>query len=232
MKRSHLNTSYIMPEFCEVGYSATLARTQRHSLKGWGKVFAVEGSECMIKWQTKKKPGSHSIADLFLIDFHRFSNSDNASEAALYPEFAHEATDPRRPCAQPLSRIPRRRAIQPSFFCSFCCITTCQKRACAAVCDSHSDQLVTTLHPNTTVRTSNAHFMQLSQSVQLVPSFRFLARTLLRDIILASGNLVGSNVCCNSTFGKCIWHQAMLLAVKCTATARSESASGIRQSCW
>ena len=53
-----------MPEFCAVGYSATLARAQGHNFKGylhWGKVLAVEGFECTIKWQTEKKPSSHSI---------------------------------------------------------------------------------------------------------------------------------------------------------------------------
>ena len=31
----------------------------------WGKVLVVEGSGCTIKWQTDKKPSSHSIADVF-----------------------------------------------------------------------------------------------------------------------------------------------------------------------
>ena len=34
----------------------------------WGKVLAVEGSECTIKWQTDKKPSSYSIADVFLTE--------------------------------------------------------------------------------------------------------------------------------------------------------------------
>ena len=49
MQTGHLNGTYIMPEFCAVGYSATLARAQGHNFKGWGKVIAVEGSECTIK---------------------------------------------------------------------------------------------------------------------------------------------------------------------------------------
>ena len=59
MRRGYLNESYIMPEFCTGGYSATLARAQGHNLKSWGKVFAVEGSGCAIKWQTEKKLSSH-----------------------------------------------------------------------------------------------------------------------------------------------------------------------------
>ena len=96
MQRGHLNRSYIMPEFCEVGYSATLARAQGHNFKGylhWGKVLVVEGSECTIKWQTEKKPSSHSITDVFLTAFHSIPSSDSASEAPLYPESDHEATD-------------------------------------------------------------------------------------------------------------------------------------------
>ena len=48
----------------------------------------------MIKWQTEKKSSSHSFADVFLTAFHSIPSSDNASEAFLYPEFDHEATDP------------------------------------------------------------------------------------------------------------------------------------------
>ena len=74
-----------MPEFCEVGYS-TLVRAQGHNFKGylhWGKVLAVEGSECTIKWQIAKKPSSHSITDVLLTAFHSIPSSDSASEAPL-----------------------------------------------------------------------------------------------------------------------------------------------------
>ena len=83
--------------------------------------------------------------------------------------------------AQLLKRIPRCRVIQPSFFCSF--LLQYNARACAAVFDSHSDQLLRTLHPNTSLSASNAHFLRLSQSTQLVPSSKFLAQTLFRGII-------------------------------------------------
>ena len=94
MQTGHLNRSYTMPEFCEVGYSATLARAQGHNFKGWGKLLVVEGSECTIKWQTEKKASSHSITDVFLA-FHSIPSSDSASEAPLYLESEHEATDPK-----------------------------------------------------------------------------------------------------------------------------------------
>ena len=94
-----------MPEFCEVWYSATLARAQWHNFiyLRWGKVLAMEGSKGTIKWQIEKKPGSHSIPNVFLTAFHSTPSSDSASEAPLYPESDHEATDPKmslRPAAQ------------------------------------------------------------------------------------------------------------------------------------
>ena len=49
----------------------------------------------MIKWQTEKKPSSHSITDVFLTAFHSIPSSDSASEAPLYPESDHEAADPK-----------------------------------------------------------------------------------------------------------------------------------------
>ena len=61
----------------------------------------MEGSECTIKWQTDMTPSSHSIADLFLTEaavwaaFHSIPSSDSASEAPLYPDSDHEATDPK-----------------------------------------------------------------------------------------------------------------------------------------
>ena len=111
-----------MPRFCEVGYSATLPRAQGHNFKInllWGKVVAVEGSECNIKRHTDKKLSSHCITNVFFTTFHSILTSDNASAAPLYPESDHEAIDLKRPCAQLLRRIPTCRVIQPGFFCSF-----------------------------------------------------------------------------------------------------------------
>ena len=76
-------------------------RTGDKGFLHWGKVLAVEGSECTIKWQTDKKPSSHSIADVFLTEaaawaaFHSIPSSDSASEAPLYPDSDHEATGPK-----------------------------------------------------------------------------------------------------------------------------------------
>ena len=84
-----------MSQFCEAGYSATLARAQGHNFKGWDEVLAVEGSECTIKWQKEKKASSHSITDVFLAALHSIPSSDCALEAPLYLESEHEATDPK-----------------------------------------------------------------------------------------------------------------------------------------
>ena len=46
--------SQVLSECCKVGYSATWAKAQGHNFKDWGKVLVVEGSECTIKWQTKR----------------------------------------------------------------------------------------------------------------------------------------------------------------------------------
>ena len=93
MQRSHLNRRYIMPEFCEVRYSTTLARAEGHNFQGCGKGVAVKDSKCTIKWQTEKKPSSLYITDLFLTTFHSIPSSDTASEAPLNLEFDHEAAD-------------------------------------------------------------------------------------------------------------------------------------------
>ena len=85
---------YIMAEFCEVGYLATLARAEGHNFKGWGKVLGVGGCERTIKWQTEKKARSHSITNVFLTAFHSIPSSDSASEAPLYLKSEHKATDP------------------------------------------------------------------------------------------------------------------------------------------
>ena len=120
MKRGHLNGSYIMPTFCEVGYSATWARAQRHNFKGWDKVLGVGNCECTIKRQTEKKGSSRCIADVFLTAFHSIPSSDSATKAPLYLECQHEATDPKKsPYAQLPSRIPGHKVIKPSFVCSF-----------------------------------------------------------------------------------------------------------------
>ena len=165
-----------MPEFCEVGYSATLARAQGHNFKGWGKVLAVEGSECTIKWQTEKKASSHSITDVFLTAFRSIPSSDSASEAPLYLESEHEATDPKtkRPYAQLPSRIPRRRVIQPSFFCSFLL-----KYHVPAVLQCLTAIIINSLQPCIPAQ-NFVHFLRLSQSAQSVPSSRFLAQTIIR----------------------------------------------------
>ena len=95
MQRGLLTGSYILPEFCEVGYRTTLAKAQGHNFKDWGDMLALEGFECTIKGLTETKPSSHSITDVFLTAFHSIPSLDSASEAPLYLESNHEATDPK-----------------------------------------------------------------------------------------------------------------------------------------
>ena len=74
----------------------------------------------------------------------------------------------------------RRRVIKPGFYCSFLlhCKVPPTFLYIAAVSDSHSHQLLGNLHPNTSVPALYAHFLELWQSAQSVPSSRFLAQIL------------------------------------------------------
>jgi hypothetical protein len=163
-------------------------RTGDKGFLHWGKVLAVEGSECTIKWQTDKKPSSHSITHVFLTEvaawaaFHSIPSSDGASEALCIQSLTTRLLTQKRPCTQLHRRIPRRRVMQPGFFCSFLlqCNVPPTCLCIAAVSDSHSHQLLGHLHPNTCVPALYAHFLQLLQSAQSVPSSRFLPQTLLR----------------------------------------------------
>ena len=134
-----------MPEFCEVGYSATLARAHGHNFKGWGKVLAVEGSECTIKWQTEKKASSHSITDVFLTAFHSIPSSNSASEAPLYPAKLFLLIS---------SEVPRATHV--------------------AVLQCLTAIIINSLQPCIPAQ-NFVHFLRLSQSAQSVPSSRFLA---------------------------------------------------------
>ena len=58
-------------------------------------MLALDGSECTIKWKTQKKASSHSITDVFPTALHSIPSLDSASQALLYLESEHEATDPK-----------------------------------------------------------------------------------------------------------------------------------------
>ena len=177
MQRGHLNRSYIMPEFCEVGYSATLARAQGRNFKGWGKVLAVEGYECTIKWQTEKKPSSHSITDVFLTAFHSIPSSDSASEAPLYLESDHEATDPKTSLR---SAAQQNTQTQSDPARLFLLISSEVPRAThVAVLQCLTAIVINSLQPCIPTQ-QFVHFLRLSQSAQSVPSSRFVAQTIIR----------------------------------------------------
>ena len=172
-----------MPEFCEVGYSATLARAQGHNFKGWGKVFAVEGSECTIKWHTEKKPSSNSITDVFLTAFHSIPSSDSASEAPLYPESDHEATDPKT-SLRSAAQWNTQTQSDPARL--FLLISSAVPHAThVAVLQCLTAIVINSLQPCIPAQ-QFVHFLRLSQSAQSVPDSRFLAQTLFRGILRCS----------------------------------------------
>ena len=165
-----------MPEFCEVGYSATLARAQGHNFKGWDKVLAVEGSECTIKWQTEKKAGSHCITDVFLTDFHSIPSSDSASEAPLYLESEDEATDPKTSL---LSAAQQNTQTQSDPAKLFLLISSEVPRANhLAVLQCLTAIVINSSQPCIPAQ-NFVHFLRVSQSAQSVPSSRLLAQTII-----------------------------------------------------
>ena len=177
MPRGHLNGSYIMPECCDVGYPATLARAQGHNFKGWGRVLAVKGSECTIKWQTDQRPSSYSITNVCLGAFHSIPSSNSASQALLYLEYDHEATDPKTS----LRSAPRRNTqTQSDLTRPFLLIFFEVLRAThVLVLQCVTTIVINSLHPCIPTQ-QFVHFLRLSQSAQSVPSSRFLAQTTIR----------------------------------------------------
>ena len=173
MQRGHLNGSYIMSEFCEAGYSATLARAQGHNFKGGDKVLAVEGSECTIKWQTEKK--AHSITDVFLTALHSIPSSDSASEAPLYLESEHEATHPKTSLRSAAQHNTQTQGDPAKLFLL---VSSKVPRAThLAVLQCLTAIVINSLQPCIPAQ-NFVHFLRLSQSAQSVPSSRFLAQTL------------------------------------------------------
>ena len=87
----------------------------------WGMVLAVKGCECTIKWQTDKKPRSHSTTDVFAAEaaawaaVNSIASSGSASEAPSYPEPDPEATDPHTSprSAEVGGASPAQKATQP-----------------------------------------------------------------------------------------------------------------------
>ena len=212
MQRGHLNGSYTMPEFCEVAYSATLAGAQGHNFKGWGRVFAVEGSECTIKWQTEKKASSHSMTYVFLTAFHSIPSSDSAS-VALYLESEHSATDPKvslRSAAQQNTQTQGDPAKLFLFISS-----EVPRATHEAVLQCLTAIIINSLQPCISAQ-NFVHFLRLSQSAQSVPSSRRHSSPCPQQVPMPSSGLHYPSSSSN---------------LKGTATACSESASGIRQSC-
>ena len=140
---SHLNGSYIMPEFCEVGYSAS----------------------------------SHSITDVFLTAFHSIPSLDSASEAPLYLESEHEATDPKTSLRSAAQQNTQTQGDPAKLFLL---ISSEVPRAThVAVLQCLTAIVINSLQPCIPAQ-NFVHFLRLSQSAQSVPSSRFLAQTIIR----------------------------------------------------
>ena len=136
----------------------------------------MEGSECTIKWQTEKKASSHSIADVFLTAFHSIPSSDSASEAPLYLESEHEATNPKTSLR---SAAQQNTQTQGDLAKLFLLISFEVPRAIhVAVLHCLTAIVINSLQPCNPAQ-NFVHFLRLSQSAQLVPSSRFLAETII-----------------------------------------------------
>ena len=163
-----------MSEFREAGYAATLARAHGHNFKGWDKVLAVEGSECTMKWQTEKKASSHSITDEFLIALHSNPSSNSASQAPLYLESEHEATDPK----MSLHSAAQQNTQTGDAAKLFPLVSSEVPRAThVAVLHCLTPIVINSLQPCIPAQ-NVVHFLRLLQSAQSVPSSTLLAQTL------------------------------------------------------
>ena len=116
--------------------------------------------------RTEKKASSHFITDVFLTAFHSIPSSDSASEAPLYLESEHEATDKKTSLRSAAQQNTQTQGDPAKLFLLISCEVPC------AVADSHSYQLLTTVHPNTKFRAFFAGFAvcQVSPKVQILCS--------------------------------------------------------------
>ena len=140
-------------------------------------MLAVEGSECTIKWQTEKKASSHSITDVFLTAFHSIPRSDSTSEAPLYLESEHEATDPKMSLRSASQQNSQTRSDPARLFLL---ISSEVPRAThVTVLQCLTAIVINSLQPCIPAQ-NFVHVLRLSQSAQSVPSSRFLAQTIIR----------------------------------------------------
>ena len=161
MQRGHLNGSYIMPELCEVGYSATLARAQGHIFKGtYSRVICI-GVRCS-QWRALsarssgrqiRNPVPILLQMCFLLLFITFQVRI-VHQRPLYPESDHEATDPKaslRATHVPVLQCPTATVInsfepcipthqfvhQMLIFCGFCSLPSQFQIPCSEFVQRH-----------------------------------------------------------------------------------------------
>ena len=133
-----------------------------------------------MKWPTENQPSSHSITYVFLTAFHSIPSSDSASQAPLYLESDHEATDPKTSLR---SDGPQNTHTQSTPARLVVLISSEIPRAThVAVLHCLTAIVINSLQPCMPAQ-QFGHFLRLSQSAKLVPSPRFLAQTLFIGII-------------------------------------------------
>ena len=132
-------------------------------------MLALEGSECTIKWQTEKKASSHSITDVFLTALHSILSSDSASEAPLYLESEHEATDPKTSLRSAVQHNTQTQGDPAKLFLLV--------SSHVAVLQCLTAIVINSLQPCIPAQ-NFVHFLRLSQCAPSVPSSRFFAQTL------------------------------------------------------
>ena len=125
----------------------------------------------------------------------------------------------KHPYAQLLSRKPKPRVIQPSFFFSFLLQYNVTPTCLCCSVRLADDQLLKTLHPNTSARASNAHFLRLSHSAQSVPSSRFLAQTLFKSIVWCTKT---TSFASGRGFQTLLSECTILLIISCSSVALSK----------
>ena len=135
----------------------------------------MEGSECTIKWQKEKKPSSHSITDVFVTALHSIQSSDSASEAPLYLESEHEATDPKTSLRSAAQHNTQTQGDPAKLF--LLVSSEVPPATHVAVLQCLTAIVINSLQPCIPAQ-NFVHFLRLSQSAQSVPSSRFLAQTL------------------------------------------------------
>ena len=124
MQRVDRRGSQVLSECCKVGYSATLARAHVHNYIYSENRVGVRCSQwralsARSSGRQKRNPVPILLQMCFLLPFIAFQVRIVHQRPLCIRSLTTKLLTQKRPYAQLLSRIPRRRVIQPGFFCSF-----------------------------------------------------------------------------------------------------------------